>query len=475
MTAIKPLHAERAPLALTNPEAEAMLLGALMHDNALVDIAVEIVTPDDFIDPPHQAVFHAISEAVAAGRSASPVTLFPLFRNDERFNGVGGAGYLAKLTGIYASFVSVRELALQVADLAARRRLKQTLQELAERVSEPDMSVEALVDVGDAALVAAVEKHDTTHQPTGAEAIKEALDRIEAIQRGETGLGAKTGIREFDDLTGGMEAGQVIIIGARPGMGKTAVMCSAAIGCARNGHGTLIFSLEMKSTELGMRIVSDLCCEPRRAIPFDRIVGGTVSHGEMQALARAHAAMSEWPIRIVDKGGLTLSRLSMLARRHKRRMAAEGRELKVIFIDYLQLLRPDKRGQSAYEMVSEISVMLKTLAKELGVAIVALAQLNREAEKRDDKRPQLSDLRDSGQIEQDADIVMFLYREQYYLEKAEPKDESRRADWEASIDRCRNRIDLLMPKRRNGPSGTRWCWYFSGVQAVRGKDWVQAA
>jgi replicative DNA helicase len=307
---------------------------------------------------------------------------------------------------------------------------------------------------------------------SGADALDEAIARIEEIKANQGKKGCTTGIVDIDDLLGGFEPGQVIVVAGRPGMGKTAVACSSVIGLARGGSGVLFLSLEMRSKELGMRMAADLCFEGNRGVDFAKIVNGTVSSDDMMRICRARDEISSWPIAIVDHGSVTLSRLQLGVRRAKRRFAAKGHELKVVVIDYLQLLNVDTPGRkSQYEVVSEISRTLKAMAKDLNVCIIALAQLSREVEKRDDKRPQLSDLRDSGQIEQDADAVMFLYREEYYLTKKKPpKTEEARINFEKSLADSRSRIEFLVPKCRNGPGGDRQGYYFAHFQAVRGSD-----
>jgi len=460
--------------ALENTEAEAVLLGAIMQHNSKVYLISDKLAPDDFAEAIHGRIYHAVLELLASGKSASPITMAPLFQNDEAMRQLGGPAYLAKLTGSgMAAMVPVEEFADQILDLAARRRLIDALDVTTNEAADCSTPLAEIIDRSDAALVAAIERRETWAQPTAGEAVAQAIARIEAIKANDGKVGVTTGISELDDLLGGFEPGQLVIVAARPGMGKTAVACSAARGMAKQGEGVLFVSLEMKADELGMRIASDHCFQNGRGVPFNAIVNARITDDQMRALIRAENEIRTYPLNIIDAGSVTMSRLALGVRRNKRRMAAKGHELKVVIIDYLQLLQTDQRSKSVYEAVSEISRGLKALAKDAGVAIVALAQLNRGVEGRENKIPVLSDLRDSGQIEQDADAIIFLHREEYYLERTKPKP-GNEALHEQSLEACRNRIGYFCAKRRNGCVGDRMGWYLPVYQAVRGSDQMGA-
>lgn len=465
--------ASEAP-ALASVESEAALLGALMCETGLIDVICDKVDADDFFEPVHQRIYAAILESTAAGKSPGPATLVPLFKGDPAFDHLGGVGYLAVLTsGGKIAHIGAHGFARQIADLAARRRLIAELAIASSSAADCNNLLADVVNQSDAALVAAIERRESMAQPTGGECVASAIARIEAIRASSGRIGVSTGISDLDDLLGGFEPGQLIIMAARPGMGKTAVACSAALGMAKQGAGVLFVSLEMNGSELGMRMVTDHCFQDGRGIPFSRVVDADLSDGQMRLLCRAQDQIKPYPLRVADSGSVTMSRLSLGIRRTKRRMKAEGVDLKVVIIDYLQLLHPDSKTKSAYEAVSEISRGLKALSKDAGVTILALAQLSRAVETREDKRPQLSDLRDSGQIEQDADAVVFLYREEYYLERAKPKS-GVEAQHEDMLAQARNRISLICAKRRNGRVGERLAWYFPTYQAVRGSREMEA-
>jgi len=461
---------------LWNTEGEAALLGGLMLNNRTVDVVADILQPEDFYEAAHGAIFSAIVAATSMERLANPVTLRPLFDNDPSLVDLGGGSYLAQLTGNGSvAMVDLKSIANDIAELAARRRLLEGLSETRARVSNLGTTLLELVDEADAALVAAVERRESAPQPTIGEAIGSALQRIVDIQANDGRVGVACNISDVDHLLGGFDGGQLIVLAGRPGMGKTAVACSISKGVAEAGHGVLSVSLEMKADELGQRVLCDMAYTGQHGIPFDRIVRATVSREELRHLYRLKGESDALPLRIVDAGSVTLPRLALSVRRHKRKFAAQGKELKLVVIDYLQLLQAGKNARSAYEQVSEISKGLKALAKDANVCILALAQLNRGVEQREDKRPNLSDLRDSGQIEQDADAVMFLYREEYYLAHKKPRKEEQMPGWQADMAMVRDRIEFILAKRRNGRTGHSVGYYFSDYQAVRGSDDRQEA
>jgi replicative DNA helicase len=471
MTRYNERRGNAAPAELHNIEGEAVLLGAMLMKNSIVDAIAEIIEPEDFFEPIHGAIYAAIIDGISTGGAVSPVSLRPLFANDPRFQELGGMSYLAKLTGNGTVFMlDLKAQASDIADLAARRRLIDGLDESRARVSQLDVTLPQLVDEADAALVAAVERRETTAQTTMGEAMAAMLERISTIQANDGKVGVSCDISDVDRLLGGFDAGQLIVLAGRPGMGKTAVACGIAKGVAKGGAGVLFVSLEMGAVELAQRVACDICYTGRHGIPFDRIVNATVDQMQVRHLARATSEAGEMPLTIVDAGSVTMARLALSVRRHKRRFKARGQDLKLVVIDYLQLLQAGKNAKSAYEQVSEISKGLKALAKDAGVCILALAQLSRAVEQREDKRPVLSDLRDSGQIEQDADAVLFLYREEYYLAAKKPKKMEQLPEWERGMTECRDRIEFILAKRRNGRTGHRSGWYFSEYQAVRGSD-----
>lgn len=440
--------------AIQNVEAEAALLGALLQSSDLIDMAADGLSIDDFYEPVHGRIFEAIVREGALGKRVTPVTLKPYFNQDEALAQLGGVGYLARLTADGQGLLATRTLIEQVADLAKRRRMHVGLSVAAEACSDMTVTHGEIVSHADAAMNEGGK--DAIHQPTGAECFDELLAGFN-----ERGLGVTCGnIPVLDRLLGEMRPKQLVIGAGRPGMGKTALALSYALGAAQQGHGVLFVSLEMSSRELAARMAADLCFDEQKGVPYNFIRDGQLTEWQMNRVLDAQAYMVGLPFNVVDAGSLTTGRLNMLIRRHARRMKAKGQKLELVVIDYLQLLHPDKR-HNKYEDVSEVSMALKAMAKDHSVAVFALAQLSRTVETRPDKRPILSDLRDSGQIEQDADAVLFLLRPEYYIRQEENPDP-------ATLEHVKNKIEFILAKRRNGVTGNAVGNFHGAYQAVRG-------
>lgn len=468
-TGIAPAAAE----TLSNVETEAALLGALMIDNRLVDRIADTVTAGDFHEPVHERLYATILAEVSAGRGANPILLRSHFANDPGMENLGGVGYLAKLTGSGAALIGAVDFARQIADLGKRRGLYTGLADLMERArADLETPIEALVDGIDAQLSSALQRDHAAKGMSMAQAFDVTLAEIEAEARGEAPTGLEVaGLDDWNALTGNMRRGEVIILAGRPSMGKTAVGLSAALASARAGHGTLFVSLEMGVPELTKRAIADLIFEHGRSASYESVQRGRFADSDRQRITDARQQIASWPLILHEDAGLRVGRLAMMIRRYRRQLVARGGGLDVVFIDYLGLVRADGNKQKRYEEVSEVSRTIKTLARQLNVAIVVLAQLNREVERREDKRPQLHDLRDSGEIEQDADTILFVYREQYYLERNEPQPGDKgRADWELSLAASRDRVELISAKVRKGRIGRRNCHFFASHQAVRGSE-----
>lgn len=452
--------------ALRNIEAEAMLLGSLLIDNRSIDRIADRLTAADFYEPGHAVIFEQIVRARSSGAVANIVTLKPYLINSEAMAPLGGPGYLAQLTNDNKVLMTTDTCADQIAMLSTRRRLSQALEVVRESALDLELSDAELLDAAEGALTAATGANDGIHQPTGAQCLDELLA---SFNEPKIGVECKI-IKPVDELLGPMRPKQLIIGAGRPGMGKTAFALSYSIGAAMNGHGVLFISLEMSSTELAARMASDMCFDGNGGVPFDAIIGNRVNNDDLRRIVRARAMMADLPFQVVDAGKLTIGRINMMVRRHARRMAAKGQKLELVVVDYLQLVSPDQKRSSNYEAVSEVSRGLKALAKDHGVAVLALAQLSREVEKRVDRRPQLSDLRDSGQIEQDADAVLFLSRQEYYhlQTKPEKEDSPEFYEWDVLYQAMKGEIEFICAKRRNGRIGTAKGRFYGQFQAVRG-------
>ncbi|WP_454888681.1 replicative DNA helicase [Sphingobium indicum] len=453
--------------AVKNVECEAAILGALMIDNRQIDRVADRLAPGDFSEPLHGRIYSAIVREAALGRAANPVTLKPYLADDAALAEIGGVGYLAQLTGSPVALIGLDTFVQQAIDLAKRRNLIDGLTQAAALAADLDVPDDEVITTADGALAGMCDKHDGVVQISAAKAFDEMLAGYEEPTHGVTSGGR---IACLDDVLGSIRPHHLDIMAGRPGMGKTSAALSYVLGAASAGHGALFVSLEMNRRELMQRATSDVIFDGASGIPYEAIRDGRfTSENARRRVYEAARVFRDLPLHLVDASSLTIGRLNMIVRRYKRRMEAAGQKLELVVVDYLQLLRPDFRTDNMNLAVSEVSRGLKTIAKQYDVGVLALAQLNRSVESRTDKRPMLSDLRDSGQIEQDADAVVFLYRDEYYLLQGRPpeKDPAFR-DWQMALDECSGQIDFIVAKRRNGPSGRAKGRFFGAYQAVRG-------
>lgn len=458
-------HPVAAIMMPSNIEAEAALLGALMSFDMgwLVEYAADRLNSGSFHEPLHGRIFDAIQREHSLGRPTSPVSLKGYFDGDEGMAALGGISYLVRLTADGQGLLMPRELVAQVADLAARRKIMTTLSEAYRDCADMTSDVPDIVSRIDSAID---DKHlDTVLESGAAECMEAALADLDKEHVGVL----NHRIESLDELIGALEPKSLTILAARPGMGKTVVATNYALGAARAGHGVCFVSLEMSREQLAGRMWADVSFDDAdRRVPYTAIQKRALNPWQRDRINDIARWISKLPLSVIDAGTLKIGRLDRIVRSQKRRMAALGAKLELVVVDYLQLLHPDERKASSYEAISEISRKLKGIAKDHNVAILALAQLSRVVETRADKRPILSDLRDSGQIEQDADAVLFLLREEYYLQQAEPHDDpDRHAEWEAKLDRCRGSIEFILAKRRNGTIGTAKGRFYGPYQAVR--------
>lgn len=448
--ATAPLPANDFDDPLANLQLEQTLLGLLLADNAHVDRAADILAPADFSDSEARHIYETILHAVSQGWAANPATLRSLVENP---------GLLIALTANPCIWLTPGDAAKQLAELGARRRMREGL--IAAAGACEDMAADNAVELADAAI--APKAQGNTREASAARCLGEYIDGLDAEHHGVL----CQNIPSLDALHGPMEPSQLVILAGRPGMGKTAAALSYSLGAAQSGCGVLFVSLEMNAQQLAGRMFADLCFDGAE-IPYAAIRDRQLNDFQRRRLAEVQSRAQTLPLRIIDAGSLTPGRLAMIVRRTARRMQGKGQSLNLIVVDYLQLMRPDSGTNKPYEAVSEVSRSLKALAKDAGVPVLALAQLSREVEKRPDRRPHLADLRDSGQIEQDADSVIFLMREEYYLRLAEPEQTHQdRAKWEHALAQAKGKIEFILAKRRNGTTGSAFGEFHGAYQAVR--------
>lgn len=452
------------PLELANVESEYLLISAILFNSRRLDSAADLVAAEDFADPFLGRVYGLLVREHAKGHPLNAMTARPFLEGDPGYQELGGSKFLADITSAAGALVDVAVAARQINDLAKRRLLIANIRKALAAGVDVNVDVAQVAEALDGAMATFTNTGGGITQISGEEAMLALIEETNTPRR----YVVSNVLAAVDKLLGGLRAKQMVILAARPGGGKTAVAISYAIGAARAGHGVLFVSMEMSASELMARAAADMAFDGRNGIPFDDINSAKPSPAAMRAMHNAAAMLADLPFHIVDAGTLKLGRLDMIIRRYKRRLAARGQSLDLVVVDYLQLLQCDDRRNSIYESVSEASRRLKGMAKDHEVAVLALAQMSREAEKRVDKRPVLSDLRDSGQIEQDADAVLFLYRHEYYLAAARPDDHSPDfPEWERSMDAVRGVIDFICAKRRNGVTGTAKGLFHGEFQAVR--------
>ncbi len=448
-----------------NVEAEAALLGALMIDNRIAEDVQMKLRAEHFYDPMHGRIYDAILRLVERNMVANPVTLRPLLENDPAMRELGGAAYLAQLTGSGAAVIGARDFAAQIYDLALLRQLVGVGRDLVDRALDTSESVDprGQIEEAEVALYKVSEGEGEvgsvksfTSAATMAVGIAER-----ALNSGGHLSGITTGLTGLNEKIGGLHNSDLVILAGRPGMGKTSLATNIAYNAAarwlrdegdgiapeRNmGARVAFFSLEMSADQLATRVLAE-----QSGISSEALRMGKISRADFQNLSRAARDLQELPLYIDDTPGLTIAALRTRARRLKRR-----HNVGLVVVDYLQLLQGSTRGSdNRVQEISEISRGLKTLAKELHVPVIALSQLSRAVESREDKRPQLSDLRESGSIEQDADMVWFVFREDYYEMSKEPKsdDEAAYAAWRERMERIHGVAELIVAKQRHGATG----------------------
>ncbi|MEO0463009.1 MAG: replicative DNA helicase [Pseudomonadota bacterium] len=453
-----------------NLEAEAAFLGAVLIDNRVVEELRVAIKPHHFFEPVHERIYEKILKTLDRNATASPVTLRPQFEGDEALKELGGPSYLAKLTANGAGLLAPHELAQQIYDLALLRELVSVGRGLVEGALDTSDNVEPMERIAqaEADLFKVSEGAQTGEEAASfREAAIEAIRMAEAAMQSSGGLSGKTtGISVIDQKTAGLHKSDLIILAGRPGMGKSSLAMNIAFNCAdehlkwqrdggdhQYGAPAVFFSLEMSKDQLATRILAE-----QAEVSSETLRSGKLTKAEFQKLSQASQRLAELPLFIDDTPALTISALRNRARRLKRR-----HDVGLIVVDYLQLLQGSGRANdNRVNEISEISRGLKTLAKELGVPVIALSQLSRAVEQREDKRPMLSDLRESGSIEQDADMVWFVYREDYYhlLVKPDTPDATSSTEaqekylaWEQKFEEMVGKATLIVAKQRHGSTG----------------------
>jgi replicative DNA helicase len=445
-------------------EAEQQLLGAILANNDSYAKVVDLISAKTFFDPIHQRIWSVIETKIDAGHLASAVTLKPAFENDEGMKELGGVRYLARLVGVSIASFAVRDYATIIADMAAKRVLIEHIQKADNDLSKGELSAsEIAVSLENSAgAVASTSSIKPMTQSYISTVIKSVSD-INATYMGEKPAGLSTGIRQLDQkLSGGFRPGEFIVLAGRPSMGKTSVAQNIAFNVAQQGRAVFFASLEMLAPALVNRFLSLGLAQKGNKIPYTKLTSGDLTESQMRQIVEEAQAQQELPIEFAEREQREVRQLKSAARRAKQKFADTKTPLGLIVIDYLQLIDV-LAAKSIYERVSTASDVCKSIANEFELPVVALSQLSRNVEMRDPPMPQLSDLRESGRLEEDADVVMMTYRDEYYTEKrlesaiaSGNRDEE--IDLRTVLDRQRGKLDIFIPKQRGGATGMVSAW-----------------
>ncbi|HUZ13766.1 MAG TPA: replicative DNA helicase [Caulobacteraceae bacterium] len=464
---LRPAVAEPAAQhAPANVEAEQALLGALLYDNGAYERITDALKPEHFYEPFHGRLFVSIEIHIRRGQLADPTLLAEQFQRDAAFQELGAVRYLADLVDRAPPAARAADYARAIYDLALRRELIRIGGDIVAtaETSDPEVTARDQIETAEQQLYSLAETGGASTGLVGLDAaLVAAVEMAAAAYERDGGLsGLATGIGDLDQKLGGLHPSDLIIIAARPSMGKSSLCANIAFNVARryaweprpdggrktvDGGVVAFFALEMSAAQVATRLLAEVS-----GVPSDKIRRGEITAVEFGRIRDAATQIQESPLYIDDTGGIAMGKLAARARRLKRSVG-----LDLIVIDYLQLMtagagaRPENRVQE----ITQVTQGLKALAKELNVPVLAAAQLSRQVENRDDKRPQLADLRESGSIEQDADVVMSIYRESYYLRRTEPKEgTSEHLAWQENLDKVHNLAEIIIGKQRHGPIGT---------------------
>jgi len=435
-----------------NIEAEQSVIGSILTQNEIFDEIMGIISDQNFFDPLHQKIFSSIQNLIYKGLLANPITLKNYFENEN--DDLNVPEYLIKITKFSTSSRQAIEYSKIIYDMFVRRELIKISENIIDTAKLNDINIngKSIIENSEKILYDLAEKGSfNSNIIKFDEAVRQTIDMASNAYKNEEGIvGVPTGLRDLDDRLGGLHKSDLVIIAGRPAMGKTALATNIAFNAATNIQKTnrksciAFFSLEMSSEQLSTRILAE-----QSRIKSNDIRRGKISEEQFEQFLETSKNISELPLYIDETPAITIASLSNRARRIKRLYG-----LDMVVVDYIQLMRASNFKEGRVQEISEITQGLKALAKELAVPVLALSQLSRAVEQRDDKKPQLSDLRESGSIEQDADVVMFVYRESYYLKVKEPRPATvEHAEWQAKMNEISHLAELIIGKQRHGPTG----------------------
>lgn len=442
----------RPDAGFSSTEAEQQLLGSLIMSDGLTALVMRCGGDALFHDPVHAELYRLIEQKYNAGQLVSPITLKAVLEGCNLLDGHGGPAYLARLAGasIFADRKSVEGVAQLLGRYAQKRAIHAAISEAQQELMRGDLPPEDVATRLEGALIAREMTVQTLRPTSMLAAVNEAISLANEAYRGETKNVVRFGIASLDRLVPGLYPGELTLLGGRPAMGKSAVALTMALNAARAGHGVAIASLEMTPAAMAQRALSEATAQAGSSVPYTSMRRGDMEEEQFRSVIEAAQHVGHLPITFLSRAYSNIDALVGGVRQ----VARTTPDLRLLIVDYAQLLKA--QGRDRYQQVTNISLALKGMAMALDIPVLALSQLSRDIEKRVDKRPTLSDLRESGQLEQDADNVLFCFRDEYYLAQEEPdgKDIDKLAEWQLRMDRARNRLDIIVAKQRMGETGT---------------------
>ena len=452
-------------MAPHNIEAEQALLGAILVNNEAFYRVSDFLNPEHFYEAIHAEIYSVAGEMIRATKRVNPITIKTFLPSEEKIGDITVAQYLARLAAEATTIINAEDYGRSIYDLATRRSLVTVGEDMVNIAYDAPVDMPPQQQIEDAERrlfeLAETGRYDGGFHDFGS-AINTAIDLASAAYQRDGGLsGIACGLDSIDSRMGGLQASDLIILAGRPAMGKSALATNMAFHIASKFNGDVnadgsaktidggvvgFFSLEMSAEQIATRVISE-----QTEVPSSKIRRGEITETDFEKLSYCAQELQKIPFYIDETGGISIAQLAARARRLKRQ-----RGLDVMIIDYIQLMQGSSRNQgNRVQEMTEITTGLKALAKELNVPIIALSQLSRQVENREDKRPQLADLRESGSIEQDADVVLFVYREEYYLERLEPKEGTDDwVKWDANMRDAKGKAEVIIAKQRHGPTGT---------------------
>lgn len=453
------IHTVAEEPQLVNIELEQMVLGTILCHPEAVSMVAGTLKPEYFADPVHERIYSLCLDIFERDKTCSALTVASHVSEEEAqaWASFGGRGYLARLAGASIGVPMLREQSRDLIDWWRRRELQAAARQADYTATNMSTPFDGIVDMLEEATgeLRQVGQKRVTMRSIG-QAMDRAFERAEAAHTSGTGItGLSTGLKDLDAMLGGLGAGDMIVIAGRPSMGKSTLALDIARHVALDSQGVFYASPEMTAEEFGYRIMTDHAFDLGEAIAYSSFRQGKYGVDEYQAMQRARNALRDIPLRIEEKAGASIPFIRAGVKRAARDFERVGTPLSMIVVDHMGLLQAP-RSVSRYEMLTYFSAEMKRMAKDFEVPVLAISQLSRQVEQRDNKRPKLSDLRESGAIEQDADVVIFPYRHEYYLERDKPDFSSpaAEADWEAEFAQHKNKAEIIIDKQRNGPIGS---------------------